>query len=72
MNGYEQRKIDRELVELDDTPNKSNLGANSLLGVSLAVAKAAANSLNMELYEYLGGIQAKELPVPMMNILDGG
>lgn len=72
MNAYEQRKIDQELVKLDDTPNKSNLGANSLLGVSLAVAKAAADSLNMELYQYLGGIQAKELPVPMMNILNGG
>ena len=72
MNVYKQRKIDRELVKLDDTPNKSNLGANSLLGVSLAVAKAAAESLNMELFEYIGGIQAKELPVPMMNILNGG
>ncbi len=72
MNVYEQRKIDQELVKLDDTPNKSNLGANSLLGVSIAVAKAAAESLNMELYEYIGGIQAKELPVPMMNILNGG
>lgn len=72
MNVYEQRKIDRELVKLDDTPNKSNLGANSLLGVSLAVARVAANSLDMELYEYIGGIQAKELPVPMMNILNGG
>lgn len=72
MNVYEQRKIDQELVKLDDTPNKSNLGANSLLGVSLAVAKAAAESLNMELYQYIGGIQAKELPVPMMNILNGG
>lgn len=72
MNVYEQRKIDQELVKLDDTPNKSNLGANSLLGVSLAVARAAAESLNMELYEYIGGIQAKELPVPMMNILNGG
>lgn len=72
MNAYEQRKIDQELVKLDDTPNKSNLGANSLLGVSLAVAKAASESLNMELYEYIGGIQAKELPVPMMNILNGG
>ena len=72
MNVYEQRKVDQELVKLDDTPNKSNLGANSLLGVSLAVAKAAAESLNMELYQYIGGIQAKELPVPMMNILNGG
>ncbi len=72
MNVYEQRKIDQELVKLDDTPNKSNLGANALLGVSLAVAKAAAESLNMGLYQYIGGIQAKELPVPMMNILNGG
>ena len=72
MNVYEQRKIDRELVKLDDTPNKSNLGANSLLGVSLAIAKAAAESLSMELYQYIGGIQAKDLPVPMMNILNGG
>ena len=72
MNVYEQRKIDQEMIKLDDTPNKSNLGANSLLGVSLAVAQAAASSLNMELYEYLGGVQAKELPVPMMNILNGG
>ena len=72
MNVYEQRKIDRELVKLDDTPNKSNLGANSLLGVSLAIAKAAAESLNMELYQYIGGIQAKDLPIPMMNILNGG
>ena len=72
MNVFEQRKIDEELVKLDDTPNKSNLGANSLLGVSLAVAKAAANSLGIELYEYIGGINARELPIPMMNILNGG
>ena len=72
MNVYEQRKIDEEMIKLDDTPNKSNLGANGILGVSLAVAKAAANSLGMELYRYIGGIQAKELPVPMMNILNGG
>ena len=72
MNVYEQRKIDTELVKLDDTPNKSNLGANAILGVSIAVAKAAAESLNMELYQYIGGIQGKELPVPMMNILNGG
>lgn len=69
MNVYDQRKIDRTLIELDDTLNKSNLGANAILGVSLAVAKAAANSLGMELYNYIGGINAKELPVPMMNIL---
>ncbi len=72
MNVYEQRKIDEELIKLDDTPNKSNLGANAILGVSLAVAKAASNSLGMELYSYIGGVNAKELPVPMMNILNGG
>jgi len=72
MNVYEQRNIDKELILLDDTPNKSNLGANAILGVSLAVAKAAANSLGLELYQYIGGINAKELPVPMMNILNGG
>lgn len=72
MNIYEQRKIDTELVKLDDTPNKSNLGANATLGVSLACAKAAANSLGMELYNYIGGINSKELPIPMMNILNGG
>ena len=72
MNVYEQRKIDTELIELDDTLNKSNLGANATLGVSLAVAKAAANSLGMELYNYIGGINAKKLPIPMMNILNGG
>ena len=72
MNVFEQRKIDEEMIKLDDTPNKSNLGANSILGVSLAVAKAAANELGIELYQYIGGIQANELPVPMMNILNGG
>lgn len=72
MNVYEQRKVDEEMIKLDDTPNKSNLGANSILGVSLAVAKAAANSLGMELYRYIGGINATELPIPMMNILNGG
>ena len=72
MNVYEQRKIDEEMIKLDDTPNKSNLCANSILGVSLAVAKAAANSLGMELYKYIGGINGKELPIPMMNILNGG
>ena len=72
MNAYNQRKIDEELILLDDTLNKSNLGANSTLGVSLAVAKASANSLDMELYQYLGGINGSELPIPMMNILNGG
>ena len=72
MNVYEQRKIDEELIRLDDTLNKSNLGANATLGVSLACAKAAANSLGIELYNYIGGINANELPIPMMNILNGG
>lgn len=72
MNVFDQRKIDEEMIKLDDTPNKSNLGANSILGVSLAVAKAAANTLGIELYRYIGGVQANELPVPMMNILNGG
>ena len=72
MNVYEQRKVDEQMIKLDDTPNKSNLGANAILGVSLAVAKAASNSLGMELYNYIGGINAKVLPVPMMNILNGG
>ena len=72
MNIFEQRKIDEEMIRLDDTLNKSNLGANAILGVSLAVAKAASNTLGMELYQYIGGIHAKELPVPMMNILNGG
>ena len=72
MNIFEQRKIDEEMIRLDDTLNKSNLGANAILGVSLAVAKAASNTLGMELYQYIGGIHAKELSVPMMNILNGG
>ena len=68
----EQIAIDRTLLELDGTPNKSNLGANAILGTSLAVAKAAANSLGMPLYRYIGGVFAHVLPVPMMNILNGG
>ena len=72
MNVFEQRKIDEEMIRLDDTLNKSNLGANAILGVSLAVAKAASNTLGIELYRYIGGINAKELSVPMMNILNGG
>ena len=72
MNVYEQRKIDIEMIKLDDTPNKSNLGANAILGVSLAVAKAAAHSLGIELYQYIGGIYGMEMPIPMMNILNGG
>lgn len=72
MNVFNQRKLDEEMIKLDDTLNKSNLGANAILGVSLAVAKAASNALGMELYKYIGGINAKELPIPMMNILNGG
>lgn len=68
----EQIAIDRTLLELDGTPNKANLGANAILGTSLAVAKAAANSLGMPLYRYVGGVYAHVLPVPMMNILNGG
>ncbi len=68
----DQRKIDHELVELDGTPNKKNLGANALLGVSLAVAHAAAAAENLPLFRYLGGSEARVLPVPMMNILNGG
>ena len=72
MNVYEQAKLDNRLIEIDGTDNKAKLGANATLGVSLAVAKAAANSLGMALYNYIGGINTKKLPVPMMNILNGG
>ncbi|MCI9178011.1 MAG: phosphopyruvate hydratase [Clostridia bacterium] len=72
MNAYEQAKIDKVMIELDGTENKGKLGANAMLGVSLAIAKAAANSLGMSLYNYIGGVNAKELPVPMMNIMNGG
>ena len=72
MNAYEQAKLDKTMIELDGTENKGKLGANAMLGVSLAVAKAAANSLGMSLYNYIGGVNAKELPVPMMNIMNGG
>lgn len=72
MDAYDQRLIDKTLIDLDGTPNKSNLGANALLGVSLAVAKAAADSHHMPLYRYLGGVDAHVLPVPMMNIINGG
>jgi enolase len=68
----EQKAVDAELIELDGTPNKSKLGANAILGVSLAVAKASANSFGLPLYRYLGGVYAHVLPVPMMNILNGG
>jgi enolase len=71
-NAIDQAFIDAELLRLDGTPNKSNLGANATLGVSLAVAKAAANSLGMPLFRYVGGVSACVLPVPLMNILNGG
>lgn len=69
---FDQEHIDEKMVALDGTPNKANLGANALLGVSLAVAKAAANELGQPLYRYLGGVGAKVLPVPMLNIVNGG
>ena len=72
LNVYEQVKIDKKLIEIDGTDNKARLGANAILGVSIAVARAAANSLGMSLYNYIGGINAKELPIPMMNIVNGG
>ncbi|MGR7813512.1 phosphopyruvate hydratase [Lacinutrix undariae] len=69
---FEQNTIDQMMIELDGTPNKSKLGANAILGVSLAAAKAAANELGMPLYRYVGGVSANTLPVPMMNIINGG
>lgn len=72
LDAVDQAGVDNFLLDLDGTPNKSKLGANAILGVSLAVAKAAAKSLGLPLYRYLGGVNAKELPVPMMNILNGG
>ena len=72
MDAYDQVSLDNALIELDGTPNKSRLGANAILGVSLAVAKAAAESLSVPLFQYIGGTNAKTLPVPFMNILNGG
>ncbi len=72
MDALDQVAIDRALIELDGTENKGNLGANAILGVSMAVARAAAEALGLPLYTYLGGFNAKVLPVPMMNILNGG
>ncbi len=69
---FEQNTIDQIMIELDGTPNKAKLGANAILGVSLAAAKAAANELNQPLYRYVGGVSANTLPVPMMNIVNGG
>jgi len=72
MDAVDQIGIDRKMIELDGTPNKSNLGANAILGVSMAVARAAADATGLPLYRYFGGVAAKLLPVPMMNILNGG
>lgn len=72
MEGLDQKKIDTVLIDLDGTPNKARLGANAILGVSLACAKAAANASGVPLYRYLGGSSARQLPLPMMNILNGG
>jgi enolase len=69
---FEQNLIDKVMIDLDGTPNKAKLGANAILGVSMAVAKAAANELNMPLYRYIGGVSANTIPVPMMNIINGG
>lgn len=69
---FDQNLIDQAMIELDGTPNKAKLGANAILGVSMAVAKAAANELNIPLYRYIGGVSANTLPVPMMNIINGG
>src|SRR6266702_3163698 len=72
LEATDQVTLDELMIELDSTPNKGSLGANAILGVSLAVAKAAANTLQLPLYRYLGGVSARTLPVPMMNILNGG
>jgi enolase len=72
MDAFDQAAVDAEMLSLDGTPNKSKLGANAILGVSLAVARAAANSADLPLYRYLGGVSARILPVPMFNILNGG
>lgn len=72
MSALDQVSVDKKMLALDGTKTKSNLGANAILGVSLAVAKAAANYLDIPLYRYIGGTNAKTLPVPMMNIINGG
>lgn len=72
LNVYNQKEIDNFMIKLDGTENKARLGANSILGISLAVARAAANSLGVPLYQYIGGINANNIPIPMMNILNGG
>src|SRR5690606_9165515 len=72
MSVFEQNLVDQTMMELDGMPNKSKFGANALLGVSLAVSKAAANELGISLFRYVGGVSANTLPVPMMNIINGG
>ena len=72
MNVFDQNLLDQTMIDLDGTPNKSKLGANAILGVSLAAAKAAANELGLSLFRYVGGVSANTLPVPMMNIINGG
>jgi enolase len=72
MDALDQSAVDRAMLDLDGTPNKSKFGANAILGVSLAVARAAAEYVGLPLYRYLGGVTAKLLPVPMFNILNGG
>jgi enolase len=72
LDAEDQRRIDQTLIDLDGTPNKARLGANAILGVSLAVAKAASEAANLPLYRYVGGVQARLLPCPMMNIINGG
>ena len=72
LSVFDQNAIDKEMIDLDGTPNKSRLGANAILGVSLAVSKAAAKESNLPLYRYIGGVSANTLPVPMMNIVNGG
>ncbi|HET8640891.1 MAG TPA: phosphopyruvate hydratase, partial [Pseudonocardiaceae bacterium] len=72
IEAFEQRVVDQKLIDLDGTPDKSRLGANAILGVSLAVAKAAAESAGLELFRYIGGPNAHVLPVPMLNVINGG
>ncbi|MBV9421263.1 MAG: phosphopyruvate hydratase, partial [Alphaproteobacteria bacterium] len=72
MEAEDQVRLDRQMIALDGTPNKSRLGANAVLGVSLAIAKAAAQAANLPVYKYVGGAKAQTLPVPMMNIINGG
>ena len=72
MDCFDQPAVDAVMIELDGTPNKGKLGANAILGVSMAVARAAAEELGLPLFQYIGGVNAKQLPVPMMNILNGG